>query len=260
MYEKCGEQYRRRYIEKQIIPPGISMARGTGVHGGAHENFAQKVKSHEDLSRSKIVDAAVEKFKREIRNGIMLTPDEESIGHEKVVATATDSVAGLAGVLADEVVGQYQPIFVEERQRIIIPDSTHDLVARMDLADDQELVVDLKTSGKAKTQRDVDTAEQLTFYALVYKALTGKLPKGVRFEVLIETPKLKKRSRQIVKETGLPLTSTRDNAALQTLVHRINAMMRGLEAGVFIPALADSWQCSPRWCGYAQTCPYFHGR
>ena len=32
MYCRCGEQYRRRYIEKEIIPPGFALIKGGSVH------------------------------------------------------------------------------------------------------------------------------------------------------------------------------------------------------------------------------------
>ena len=248
MMGRCPEQYRRRYLENEIIPPGISMARGVGVHQGAKVNFKQKKDSHEDLPEQDIIDASVAGYEAILKRGIQLTEDEESRGYDAVVGETKDTVVGLAHLFAGEVAPQYQPVYVEERHRIVVPNATHDLVAIMDLADEFGRVVDLKTSGKSKSQRDVDGSEQLSFYALVFKALTGDLPSEVRLEVLVETPKTHKRSRQT-------LVGARTSGDLIALVNRINAMLKALEAGVFMPR-TEGWWCDSRWCGYWRSCRF----
>ena len=42
-FENCGEAYKRRYLDKEIIPPVVAALRGTGVHRGAEMNFVQKI-------------------------------------------------------------------------------------------------------------------------------------------------------------------------------------------------------------------------
>ena len=49
MFSRCGEQYRRRYIEKDRLPPGVAMIRGRGVHEGVAENMRQKRHTYCDL-------------------------------------------------------------------------------------------------------------------------------------------------------------------------------------------------------------------
>jgi hypothetical protein len=251
MYERCGEQYYRRYILKEKIPPGISLLKGTGVHGGARANFRQKVESKQDLPRKDIVEIAVTEFERSFdQQGVLLTAEEETIGLKKVLGETKDSVVKLADLYAVEIAPAYQPVFVEESYRIVIENSLYDLLAIMDLADEQERVVDLKTGAKSKTQKDVDTSEQLTFYALVYKAKTKRLPKEVRLETLVDTKVAKVQT----------LFSTRDDEDLRVLVERVNTMIQGLEKGVFVPAQPTSWVCDERYCGYAPTCRYYKKR
>jgi len=96
----------------------------------------------------------------------------------------------------------------------------------------------------------VDTSEQLTFYALVYKAKTKRLPKEVRLETLVDTKVAKVQT----------LFSTRDDEDLRVLVERVNTMIQGLAKGIFVPAQPTSWVCDPRYCGYYPTCKYVkHG-
>lgn len=239
MMSRCGEAYRRRYIEGQRIPPGIAMLSGTGVHAGAEVNFRQKIDTHVDLPAEDIVDASVDGFDRALSRGYERGPEDE---HPDV---ARDSVADMARLYADEVAPEYQPRFVEQMVRIELPGS-HDMLGVLDMADDAGRVVDLKTSGKAKSQAEADASPQLTFYAAAHKVLTGNLAETVRLEVLVKnkTPK------------RVMLESTRGPADFAALANRINTASAAIEAGVFLPADPSSWMCSPRWCGYYSTCRY----
>ena len=244
-FELCGEAYRRRYIEGTIIPPGIALIRGSGVHAGAKVNFTQKKDSHKDLPKKDIIDASVAGLEDATKNGVLLTENEESIGAKNVLGKTKDEVATLSGIFADDIAPKYQPAFVEEKQRITLTED-YDLVAIMDLADVDEIIVDLKTSGKKKNQSEVDSSEQLSIYSLVYKAKTGHLPKQVRLETLVNK---KKPEAQMLK-------STRQMQDLQIVVNRLNVMLDSIKKGVFVPCNPGSWKCNQMYCGYYNTCPY----
>ncbi len=174
MIERCPQQYYRRYIKREKMPPGVAQVRGSGIHGGANENFTQKKESHEDLPEKHIVEISVTAFEQASARGVLLTRDEESIGYGNVMGEAKDTVARLAGLFAREVAPEYQPVYVEESHRLVIPKSDYDLLAVMDLADDLDRVVDLKTGAKSKSQKEADVSEQLTFYSLIFKGLTKR--------------------------------------------------------------------------------------
>lgn len=246
---RCGEAYRRRYIEGEIIPPGIAAHAGTGVHEGAAENFRQKQFSHEDLPVNQIVDAAVGGFENAMQGrGAVFTPEEESRGVGLVIAKTKDSVAKMAEVHATEQAPDYQPVAesVEQRMRIPLPDETHDLLGIVDLIDEDDKVVDFKTAARRKSQQDADESLQLTFYSLAHELRQSKKPSEVRLDVLVKNKKI---ARQVV-------SSTRDANDYTALSHRVNAVLKMKELGLFMPADPGSWQCSAKWCGYFGTCPY----
>jgi len=249
-FERCGLQYLFRYVEKITIPPGVAMVKGAGVHGGAKANFEQKKESHRDLPKGHIIEISVTEFERRAAKGVLLTPEEETVGYEKVLGQTKDSVVTLASIFADEVAPVYQPAYVEERHRIVVPDSEYDLMAIMDLATEDELVVDLKTGSKKKAAAEVQTSSQLTFYSLVYKKITGNLPRAVRLEVLVDK---KTPERQV-------LEGSRDLGHLQVLIARINRMVDAIAKGAFLPVEPSSFWCSKRFCGYANICDCFSGR
>ena len=59
----CGEQYRRRYVLKQIRPPGVALHIGSATHKGVEENLKEKARSGKLLPLDSVTDAAVESFK-----------------------------------------------------------------------------------------------------------------------------------------------------------------------------------------------------
>ena len=250
MFAGCPEQYRRRYICGEKIPPGIALLVGTGVHAGAEHNFTQKIQSHADLPENQIVEAAVAGFEAESNLGYMLSPDEESRGGLVVLGEAKDTVAQLAAVHAARQAPDYQPIAVEHSTRIELPGS-RDLLAITDLRDDQHRVIDFKTAAKKKPQSEVDTSIQLTIYAAAYMKDMGVAPAEVRLDTLTKT---KKPDRQV-------LSSTRTAADFNALAARMIATIDTIDLlvakgqDVWPGAEIGSWRCSARFCGYWASCP-----
>ena len=249
LFGRCPEAWRRSYIEKHKIPPGIAMLVGTGVHEGCAVNFRQKVESRRDLPEADIVEASVEKFRTETAGGYELT-DAEAAKGTAALGEATDQVAGLARVVSRDVCPEYQPVLVERSVRIALPGASRDLYGIVDLADEARRVVDYKTAGKAKSQADVDGSTQLTYYAAAHLAVTGEPAHHVVMEVLVKTTRP---YRQV-------LISERDSADFSALVSRVNVMLQAVEAGIFPPAAVGCWWCAPKFCGYWSTCPYVNSQ
>jgi len=246
-YLRCPEQYRRAYILKEKIPPGIALLKGSAVDAAASVNYEQKIESHEDLPEAQLLEAAATGFEEAAAGGVFFAPDEAS-AVDKTLATAKDLAIGMTRAFRREIAPKVQPKLVQPWFRIEIPKASHDLLGRIDVADAEGWVRDTKTSGKRKYQDEIDRSDQMTFYALGHRQLTGERPAGVAMDVLIGT---KVPSAQI-------LTSTRDEKDVRVLLNRVNAMLAGVKAGSFPPCAVGSWCCSPKYCGYAKDCPYYN--
>lgn len=247
---KCPEAYRRRYIEGEKIPPGIAMLKGTGVDGGAHVNFLQKIETHSDLPTDEIVDAAVAKFDAELKGGYQLDEHEQSVGATKVIGQARDDVADMAECHARLQAPDYQPLGVQEQFRIELP-GPRDVYGVIDLRDNKKRVTDFKTAKKSKSQNDADDSLQLTVYAAAHQAITGEPPSLVRLDTIVQTSKETK--RQV-------LDSKRGPEDYNALANRLNALSGMIVAGNFPPTTPGAWWCDPKWCGYHATCPYVRHR
>lgn len=246
MYWRCAEQYRRRYMEGEILPPGIALLTGSALHRGAETNFSQKIESHMDLPAAQIIEASVVAFDEQTKGGYALSEDETMRGPDIVLGEAKDQTAALAKVHAQQQAPDYQPVAVEHRTRIVMPKASRDLVAITDLRDDQRRVTDIKTGARRKPQSEVNESVQLTIYAAAYTVDCGEPPAEVRLDTLVKT---KTPGRQV-------LSSHRTLADFEVLANRINATLAAIEAGNFPPCAPDSWQCSDRWCGFWRSCPY----
>ncbi len=245
MYSTCGEAYRRRYIEGDKIPPGVAALRGRGVHGGAEVNHRQKLTTRQDMSKADIVDAAVTAFETARADGFELTSEERSRGTDIVLGETKDATVRLTSLYAAELAPTIQPAIVEERIRITLP-GTHDMLGIIDVATEDHVIHDLKSSAKSKNQNDADSSLQLTMYDMSYRAMTGTAPTGIVLDNLVDTktPKL------------VQLRTSRSRADMSALVNRFNFTTAAIQAGVFPPANVGHWRCSERWCGYFSSCRY----
>lgn len=247
MLWRCGEQYRRRYVEGERKPPGIALHIGSGLHVGAEVNFSQKIESHEDLPAADIVDAAVAGFEERFRSdGLELTEEEASVGLDETIGTAKDQLVLLAECHAKEQAPDYQPTEVEHRSRIVFPNATHDLLAITDLRDDQGRITDIKSAAKKQPKNTAHESIQLTTYAAAYQVDHGKPATEVRLDTVTKT---KVPARQV-------LVSHRTQGDFVALLARVNSTLAALKAGVFVPASPGDWVCSQKWCGYWNTCNF----
>jgi len=173
MYLRCGEQYRRRYVEGEIIPPGVAMVQGRAVHRAAQANFEQKQQTHRDLPAREIVEIAAAAFEQDVQAGVWFSPEEESVGKEKVLGQAKDATVRLAQAHAQHQAPDYQPQAVEQFFRLELP-APRDVVGVVDLVDQEGRVVDLKTTTRRLSQERADKSLQLTLYAASYHQHTGR--------------------------------------------------------------------------------------
>ena len=244
-YGRCGEVYRRRYIEGEIIPPGLPARIGSGVHKGAEVNFKAKMKTGQDSPLDVIQDAAAEAYAKELKNGVFFAPDEVP-GAKLAMAEGKDTVVSLATLFRWELAPQIQPLLVEEKIIIDIPGVDLPVVTILDCYTRTKALRDLKTAGKKWTEEKAHSSHQPTAYREAIKTVTGEYPESICFDVLVssKTPALQ----------TLPTFRTEDDLII--LSRKYNIMVAGINAGIFPPAEPGSWMCSPKWCGYWFTCPY----
>lgn len=252
-YLRCGEAYRRRYVKGDKLPPAIAAVKGVSVHKSAEHDFRQKIQTRQDLKKEEILEVASATFDEKIKHeGVMLQPEEEARGKTIVMGEAKDSTVRMAelfivgGKTTPAIAPKYQPVEVELKQKIVLENSSHDLLGIVDMIDENKKIVDLKTTSRTMNQDTVDRMDQLTFYSMLYRAKNGSDPAGIVIEntVDLKVPKV---------ETIETFRSMDDYAPF---INRINAVVDAINKGIFTPTDPTNYQCSVRWCGYFNSCAY----
>ncbi len=243
-FGKCGEMYRRRYIDGEIKPPGIAMVKGTAVHKGASTNFKQKIASKKDLSEREICAATSDAFDLTIiKEGVELTKEQKGEGKAKVLGEHKGKALCLASLYTTEIAPCYQPVAVEERCYMDLGRCT--LHGQPDF-ETEHAVIDLKTASKRWGQVKADKSLQFTSYSLLYYNKLGWLP-DMRYEIMVENK---------VAPTVQTLDTVRGEADWAYLKARLENLLDSIEKGNYQPAGVSEWVCDPRWCGYYSTCKY----
>jgi len=240
---RCGEQFRRRYIEGEIIPPGVAAGRGTGVHKANEANLKQKIVSGVDLTISDMKDAARDGFVHAFDNGIFLVPDEIP-GKARILNDALNECLSLTGLYGAEVAPEITPVDVE-RKFLIEVGLPLPLAGQIDI-EQAAKIDDLKTAGKSWEEGRIEKEIQPFFYSYVYEQETGTRPLFV-YHILQAGKKGPKRQIQSVKP---------QDRHYKALFAKLNIFCDMLKSGVFPPADPAGWICSSRWCGFYQTCNY----
>ena len=156
MFARCPAQFERRYINNEIIPPGIAARQGSGVHRGAEKNHAQKITSKQDLSVSDIQDIARDEYVRLVKEeGVFIPPDQ--VGEKnKLLAIGLDVTVTLAELYANDLAPKINPIMAEERLYRDIEGMDIPLSGQLDVLTEELWLPDLKTTAKSKNQREAE--------------------------------------------------------------------------------------------------------
>jgi len=241
---RCGEQFRRRYIEGEIIPPGIAAKIGTGLHKGAEVNYWAKLITGTDEPMDIVTDAARDGYVKSLQDGVFFPPDEIS-GAKKKLAEGADIAVSLARTFRTELAPTVQPKLIEQALYLEVPDLPLPFRGVIDLLTDRHEWRDLKSSEKKWPEGRVDSEIQATLYWKLVKESTGQAPNRLFYDIFTKSGF----KYQCVE-------TERAEADFDVLVDKAKVMWKSITAGVFHPAQAGNWLCSQKWCGYFWSCKF----
>lgn len=242
LFCRCQEAFRRRYIEGDIIPPGVAACIGTGLHKAAETNNRQKISSGVDLPADDLKDAARDGYARALSNGVFLA-EEEKPEASRVLGAGADTAVSLAGTYAEKVAPSIRPVMVEEKLEADVPGWDVPLLGILDVDDTEGVTHDLKSAAKKWAAGKAEGELQPTIYTYLKRA-NGFRDAGFQFDVLTH--------RGDYQPIGL-CPRIED---MGPIVTRGNALLAAVQRGDFLPAEPGHWLCSPRWCGYWYSCPH----
>lgn len=240
---RCGEQFRRRYMLGEIIPPSIAAARGTSLHYANEVNLRQKVKTKKDLPLSDLKDAARDKFIRTLEKGVFLPKNQQGEKTNLLNEGLNQSIQ-LTSLYRREVAPEINPIEVE---RSFLIDIGLDLPIAGRIDHEQTAKVDdLKTTTRSWSPARIYKEIQPVFYSIAHQYEFGERPL-FRYHIMVALKRQPKHQLQ---------SRTCTDNDYHALVSRIESFLKMLQAGIFLPAEIGAWVCDPKWCGYFTTCRY----
>lgn len=244
---KCMEAFRRRYVEGEIIPPGVAMVVGTGVDKAVTKNLDHKIKSRGSLlTLEEVSDIARDGLNEAWdREGVRLDPEEVDLGIKTVKGNAVDKAVRLSVLHAQAKAPEIDPTAVQRKWSLDIPGFDVDLVGTMDIQE-AACIRDTKTAAKTPAEDIAAKSIQLSAYALAMRSIDGIEPEKVKLDYLIDTN----------TPAAKTFEATRGEADYQALLARVEVFSLALEKGVFVPVEPEHWACSAKFCGYFHTCRF----
>jgi len=241
-FELCAYCLYLRKIEKRAGLGNLYSCRGVGSHFAREINLRQKIETRKDLDLNVLQDAARDKVSELVEADKVDLKSEELIGMSKKAAAAKiiDSTVKLVKVDRQFLLPQIQPLEVEVRTRIDLPQWPFGLDSRLDCIT-PGIIRDFKTSIRRWTQEKADSEYQPSIYTLQYRARNGKDPDDFIYDCL-----------QYLKSgpRAYSVSTKRTETQIIAVLNRIEIMHKQIQAGLFPPQHKDHWKCSARWCRY----------
>lgn len=245
---QCGEAFRRRYIEREIIPPGVAIIVGIATDRAVSKNLEHKRDTSELLPVEEVADAARDLLNETWESGtVKLDQEEVEAGLKAVRGQAVDKTVRLSVLHATAKAPEIEPTHVQRKWSIELPGYPMDLVGTIDVQEGARAIRDTKTTAKSPPADAAERSLQLTAYALASKVIDGAAPDKVALDYLIDTKTPQAKT----------LEATRGPEDYRALLARVETVTLAIERGVFMPVTPDHWACSIKWCGYAPSCRFF---
>lgn len=254
MLSFCGEQFRRRYIEKHIVPPGVALITGRGLDASVTSNLQNKIDTGELLPLEEVQTVAADTVRNEIKGGGLRLVDEEEVkrGLKAITGEAVDRAVRLSRAHAQELAPTLQPTAVQREFTLHLQGFPVDIAGTIDV-DEADAIRDTKSARKMPSGNPAAESDQLTQYAFARKVLDGKIVSRVVLDYVIDYETEKKKE---IKTKVAQFEDTRTDEDFRVLLRRTEVAVRAIEKGVFVPVKQSDPLCSPRWCGFFDSCGY----
>ena len=231
LYQACPEAFRRTYVEGERAPANTKMAVGKSVHALVERALkAKMVGALPSLEQS--FDEASEIVNTEF-DGV------EYDGESNNPADHVDHVRKLFKVWHNVRGSSIVPLGVEEEFSTLVKGvPVRGVIDLIDGAGGKQTVVDLKVTGKKKTDRDLRNSLQLGIYSHVKKT------PHVGFDSIVnkEVPTV-----EIVR-------GQYSENEMEWPAEVVLGAAKAISAGVFPYAATDSWKCSKEFCSFWKDC------
>lgn len=238
LYLQCSLKYKFQYIDgipKLFKPSGLAL--GSAIHSALSWFHKAKMNGRKvSLEKFyKIFDT--DWYSQNVDTDIRYKNGEEEM---KLVVVAKELLALYFHQRHNGVKGAEVPFTVplinpSNSERFVV-----DLEGFIDLIEEDDTIVEFKTSNQTLDQKTIDDQLQLTIYSYAYEMLYQRSPKLIKVVDFVKT----KKPKMIVLKTK------RDKNDYQRLFHLASQVLRGIQSQIFYPR--PSFWCKD--CEYEEQC------
>jgi len=237
MFLRCPRQWCFRYVQKIRTPANANLILGRSYHSALEANFLAKVESGQDLETQVVLDAFDRAWNQKLQA-------EEIDWQDESPSETKDIGVALVGCYMATQAPFVMPAKVEERFSISQPElGDYSLDGVIDIITVEDVIIDHKTSGKAKNQGDVDSDLQPYAYAAAVLTDPALDECILEFQTAVKT---KKPYIQVLR-------TVRNRNDVAWYMAACAQVIRQIDAGIF-PPNPQGWHCDKRYCGYWDLC------
>lgn len=243
LYTRCSLKYKFQYVDeipRPFKPSGLAL--GSAVHSALSWFHKMKMNGNKVALDDFLKILDVDWYSQKVDTDIRYRDGEEET---KLVVMAKEMLALYFNNPCGRVKGTEIPFVVP----LINPDNGNGLSVNLegfiDLIEEDDAIVEFKTSNQTMKQKDVDENLQLTAYSYAYKVLYQKPPKRIKVVDFVKTKKPK-----IVE-----FETKRDKRDYQRFFSLATQVLRGIRSQVFFPR--TGFWCKD--CEYAELCQNWQG-
>ena len=250
MFQRCPEQWRRRYLLGQKERPGAAMVWGIADHYAHEQNFRQKITSGVDIPKADVEIAFAEGFDQAVERG----GGASEIQWDDKPGDVKDQGVVLVGAYHDRVSPHVQPVTVEEKFSVDIPGVPVPVIGYVDLTTASE-GIERKTAKRREPKPKPDWVIQGRLYQAV-----KQLPMEWHLSVKTKTPAVYAPGLG-QRDLRLPLVQATVDSTIvlvRTVAQAMLAYLRMYGPDAPWPGgITHPWACD--FCGFRPTCAWWAG-
>lgn len=235
----CGARYYFRYCEDLVIPPTSALMIGSSFHSSIGHNYRQKVKSHENLKLTEVLDVFSTEFD-ERAHETRWKPDDDR-------GKLKDGGIGALSAYQSDIAPDVQPAGVEYEFKIPMLQGGQFLSwffeGHIDVVTTAGQVREAKTTASTPRRPRPHDELQVTAYAAGQRVETGQAEIEVALDYAVKT--------KTPRAVSFGATIGAKDMAL--FMFMLNQAVKLIEDEVFIPNRA-CLTCTDYQCGYWDLC------
>lgn len=242
-YMRCPMVTYWRYEKGVQVAPVSALSFGSCIHKALEHNYKQKIYSRTDVPDSVVKDVFRDAWREAAKETVFDAERDENPD------MFLDIGIQMLEKYQAEIAPNIQPKAVEVRFKILLPGVPREVLGFIDLIDEDETVIDHKTSRMVPNAMTLGKDLQLTLYRIAYRIKFGHNPKRLRYDYLV---------RKHSKRTGSwaeihPVPVERNDAHEKNLIETYKTVCKAVKMKYFYP-IGTNFTCAPSSCGFWPMC------